>query len=81
MNFPADIIFEPEEQLPAVSYLKAVLESFAHQIQSYRIDAGIQWSHVNTNVVHHKKKAVWKIKSDTSYFLWKGLVEVYNYIN
>lgn len=39
------------------SYLKAVFESFAHQIQSYRINAGIQGSHVDADVVQHQQKA------------------------
>lgn len=40
------------------SHLKAVFESFAHQIQSYRINAGIQGGHVDANVVQHQQKAV-----------------------
>lgn len=37
--------------------LKAIFESFAHQIQSDWIDAGIQRSHVDSNVVQNQQKA------------------------
>lgn len=46
------------KQLMKTSYLKAILESFAHQIQSNGINAGIQRCHVDTNVVQDQKKAV-----------------------
>lgn len=39
------------------SYLKAVFESFAHQIQSYRINAGIQGGHIDADIIQHQQKA------------------------
>lgn len=45
------------------SYLKAVFESFAHQIQSYWINAGIQGGHVDANVVQYQQKAVKKAQN------------------
>lgn len=39
------------------TYLKAVFESFAHQIQSDWIYAGIQGGHVDANVVQYQQKA------------------------
>lgn len=41
----------------AQTRLKAVFESLAHQIQSDWINAGIQRSHVDTNVVQNQQKA------------------------
>lgn len=42
--------------LRRIPYLKAVFESLAHQIQSDWINAGIQRSHVDTNVVQNQQK-------------------------
>lgn len=36
------------------SYLKAVFESFAHQIQSDWINAGIQGGHVDANIIQYQ---------------------------
>lgn len=38
------------------SYLKAVFESFAHQIESNWINAGIHGGHVDANVVQYQQE-------------------------
>lgn len=38
-------------------YLKAVFKLLADKVQGNRIDAGVEGSHVDPNVIHHQQEA------------------------
>lgn len=51
-------VFKDNDCATRLSYLKAVFELLADKVQGNGIDAGIEGSHVDPNVIHHQQEAV-----------------------